>query len=143
MYFKTAGSEDFDVVCEYVKDLWSYNTYDKEETRTVYHRVISDPNTFAFLLVGDDGSFKGFCHGVYFDTFWLSGKTCYLSSIISNQQERGCGYGRILMDHAKELAVARGCKGIVLDSGLPRTGAHGFYEHYGFEKSCYGFDLLL
>ena len=47
------------------------------------------------------------------------------------------------MDHAKELAKQRGCKAITLDSGLPRTGAHGFYEHYGFEKSCYGFELAL
>ena len=35
------------------------------------------------------------------------------------------------------------CKAITLDSGLPRVQAHGFYEHYGFEKSCYGFELAL
>ena len=34
-------------------------------------------------------------------------------------------------------------KAITLDSGLPRVQAHGFYEHYGFEKSCYGFELAL
>ena len=30
-----------------------------------------------------------------------------------------------------------------IKSGLPRVQAHGFYEHYGFEKSCYGFELAL
>mgnify|MGYP007134713316 CR=1 FL=1 len=30
-----------------------------------------------------------------------------------------------LVDHAKELAKQRGCKAVTLDSGLPRTGAHG------------------
>ena len=44
---------------------------------------------------------------------------------------------------AKKLAKERGCKAITLDSGLPRVQAHGFYEHYGFEKSCYGFELAL
>ncbi len=50
---------------------------------------------------------------------------------------------RKLLDHAKKLAKERGCKAITLDSGLPRVQAHGFYEHYGFEKSCYGFELAL
>ena len=48
-----------------------------------------------------------------------------------------------LLDHAKELAKQSGCKAITLDSGLPRTEAHGFYEHYGFEKSCYGFEMMI
>ena len=46
-------------------------------------------------------------------------------------------------DHVKKLAKARGCKAIILDSGMPRKAAHAFYERYGFEKSCYGFELFL
>lgn len=58
-------------------------------------------------------------------------------------EDRGKGYGVKLLDHVKKLAKERGCKAITLDSGLPRVQAHGFYEHYGFEKSCYGFELAL
>lgn len=43
----------------------------------------------------------------------------------------------------KKYAKQMGRKVVTLDSGLPRTGAHGFYEHYGFEKSCYGFELMI
>ena len=46
------------------------------------------------------------------------------------------------MDHAAKLAKERGCKALVLDSGMPRTEAHRFYEKYGFDKGCYGFDLI-
>jgi hypothetical protein len=28
-------------------------------------------------------------------------------------------------------------------SGLPRLEAHRFYETYGFEKSCYGFEMKI
>ena len=63
--------------------------------------------------------------------------------LITNEDERGKGNGVKLMDHAKELAKERGCKALVLDSGMPRTQAHRFYEIYGFEKSCYGFDYYL
>ena len=127
MEFKTATMADFDVAFDYIEKLWTYNTYD---------------NSFAFFLMDGD-TYHGFCHGAYFNTFWLSGMTCYVSSIITNEDERGKGCGVKLMDHAKELAKARGCKALVLDSGMPRTQAHRFYEIYGFEKSCYGFDYYL
>ena len=143
MRFQNAVMADFDTAFDFIEKLWTYNSYDREEIRHAYAEVLADPASFAFFLMDEDGHALGFCHGVFFNTFWLSGQTCYLSSLIVREGERGKGYGRALMDHARDLARARGCKGIVLDSGLPRTGAHAFYEHYGFEKSCYGFDYYL
>ncbi len=143
MKIKQAAEEDFEIAFSYIERLWTYNTYDKEEIRRVYREVLEDKNSFAFFAVEEDGSYHGFCHGDYFNTFWMSGLTCYVSSLITDEEDRGKGYGRFLLDHAKELAKERGCRAITLDSGLPRTGAHGFYEHYGFEKSCYGFELIL
>ena len=142
MEFKTATMADFDVAFDYIEKLWDYNTYDKDVIRKVYADVLADENSFAFFLMDCD-TYHGFCHGAYFNTFWLSGMTCYVSSIITNEDERGKGCGVKLMDHAKELAKARGCKALILDSGMPRKQAHRFYEIYGFEKSCYGFDYYL
>lgn len=140
--FKNAEMSDFEIAFDFIEKLWDYNTYDKEATREVYERVLDDENTFAFFLV-EDGEYKGFCHGVYFDTFWMTGKTCYVSSIITREGERCKGYGTLMMDKAKEMAKAVGCKALVLDSGMPRTTAHKFYEDYGFDKGCYGFDLMI
>ena len=142
MYMKNAELTDFDVAFDYIEKLWTYNTYEKEPTRKVYEDVLADENSFAFFLMDDDGGYHGFCHGIYFNTFWMTGMTCYVSSIITNEDERGMGYGIKLMDHAAEFAKERGCKALVLDSGMPRTEAHRFYEKYGFDKGCYGFDLI-
>lgn len=142
MEFKNAALEDFDIAFRYIEQLWSYNTYDRNSLFEVYKRVLGDPGSFAFFLLDKD-EYKGFCHGAFFDTFWMSGPTCYVSSIITNADERGKGFGVQLMDHARELAVSRNCKALILDSGFPREDAHRFYEKYGFEKSCYGFELLL
>lgn len=142
MEFKTATMADFDVAFNYIERLWDYNTYDKDTIRKVYAEVLADENSFAFFLMDGD-EYHGFCHGAYFNTFWLSGMTCYVSSIITNEDDRGKGCGVKLMDHAKELAKERNCKALILDSGMPRTQAHRFYEIYGFEKSCYGFDYYL
>lgn len=142
MEYKTATLDDFDVAFNYVEKLWTCNSYDRDTLFEVYKRVLDSQDSFAFFLMDGD-QYKGFCHGVYFDTFWMSGRTCYVSSIITNSDERGKGYGIRLMDHAKELAQDKGCKALILDSGFPREDAHRFYEKYGFEKSCYGFELIL
>lgn len=142
MEFKKATMEDFDQAFYYIERLWTYNTYDRDTIRKVYEEVIDDDNSFAFFCM-EGTEYHGFCHGDFFNTFWMSGLTCYVSSIITNEEDRGKGYGIKLMDHAKELAKAKGAKAITLDSGLPRTGAHRFYEVYGFEKSCYGFEYIL
>lgn len=142
MTIKNAAPEDFSSAFDFIRTLWTYNTYEEETVRRVYLEVIANPNSFAFFLV-EKGIFRGFCHGDYFNTFWMSGLTCYVSSLITREEDRGKGYGVKLLDHARELAVQKGCKAVILNSGLPRTAAHGFYEHYGFEKSCYGFELAL
>lgn len=142
MEYKNATLDDFEIAFDYVQKLWTYNTYDRDTLWEVYQRVLASPDSFAFFLL-DEGECKGFCHGDYFETFWMSGRTCYVSSIITNSEERGKGYGVRLMDHAKELAEEKGCKALILDSGFPREDAHRFYEKYGFEKSCYGFELIL
>ena len=84
MHYKNATMDDFDVAFDYIEKLWTYNTYDKDVIRKVYADVLDDVNSFAFFLVDDEGGYHGFCHGTYFNTFWLSGMTCYVSSIITN-----------------------------------------------------------
>lgn len=142
MEYKTAAPEDFDIAFSYIEQLWTYNTYVRDDVSKVYKEILEDPNSFAFFLIDND-EYVGFCHGCYFNTFWMTGLTCYVSSIITNENARGKGYGIALMDHAKELAESKKCRAIILDSGFPRISAHNFYEKYGFEKSCYGFELLL
>lgn len=142
MEIKTANINDFDIAFKFIEALWDYNKYNKEEVKKIYNEVINDKNSFAFFVI-DNNEYKGFCHGDYFNTFWMSGKTCYVSSLITKENERGKGYGTFLLDYAQKLAKEKECKAIILDSGLPRTNAHKFYEKYGFEKSCYGFELIL
>lgn len=141
MTFKQAEAGDFETAFRFIRELWSYNTYEREEIRQVYEHVLQRPDSFFFFLV-DEGVYQGMCHGDYFDTFWMSGATCYISSLYVVPEARGKGYGIKLVDHARALAKARGCRAMILDSGLPRVSAHRFYERYGFEKSCYGFELV-
>lgn len=141
MRIKTATTKDFEAAFRFIENLWNYNTYNKVEIMNVYEEVINGSNSFAFFLI-DNNDYIGFCHGDYFNTFWMSGLTCYVSSLIVDKNKRGMGCGKALMDEAVRLAKEKGCKAVILDSGLPRENAHRFYEKYGFEKSCYGFELI-
>lgn len=142
MNIKQATIEDFETAFDFIQKLWTYNQYDRATIYQVYQNVLTDENSFAFFLIDDTG-YHGFCNGDFFNTFWMSGLTCYVSSLITREEDRGKGYGTAMLDYVKDMAKEKGCKAITLDSGLPRTGAHTFYQNYGFEKSCYGFELIL
>lgn len=142
MEFKPALASDFDEAFYYIKNLWYYNDYDKTETKKLYLKTLSDENNYMFFGVENE-EYHGFCHTIFFNTFWLSGLTCYISAIITNENERRKGYGTQILDEVKRIAKKKKCKGIILDSGIPRKEAHKFYETQGFERSCYGFDYIL
>ena len=143
MRIKAATMEDYDIAFSYFEKLWTFNTYDYEETKKVYEKVLADDNSVVFFALDDAGNYHGLCHGSYFETFWMTGCTCYVASLITNKEDRGKGYGKFLLDYVKEKSKEKDCKALILDSGLPRVEAHGFYEHYGFAKNCYGFQLVL
>ncbi|MCR5748553.1 MAG: GNAT family N-acetyltransferase [Lachnospiraceae bacterium] len=142
MMIRKAEKEDFKTVFELIKALWSYNEYNYDTTLNTYSEIIGSPDAFAFV-VEENEEIIGFCHGDYFPTLWMCGKTCYLSGIITREERRKTGIGTLMLDHVKDLAKEQNCKAIILDSGIPRKAAHEFYERYGFEKSCYGFEMAL
>lgn len=43
-----------------------------------------------------------------------------------------------MVDHVKKLAKARGCKAIILDSGMPRKAAHTFMRSMDLRKAVMG-----
>ena len=137
-----ATEADFPSVFPLIQALWSYNTYDETKTRAVYSQIVASENSFAFVARKGE-QIVAFCHGDFFNTLWMCGLTCYLSGIITVEQERGQGIGKAMLDKVKAITQARGGKAIILESGLSRTVAHRFYEHHGFEKSCYGFECVL
>ncbi len=142
MIFLKAEPEDFDRIFHYIRNLWDYNHYEYNTTRCLYEQILSDPHTYIFLIE-DHSEVHGFYHMNIFDSFWMSGKTCYLSGLYVDEYARGKGYGKAAVGHLKQLCSQLDCKAIILESGLARTHAHQFYERQGFEKSCFGFEYIL
>ena len=55
-----------------------------------------------------------------------------LTAIVVAQDQRGAGYGRLLVQATEEWARAHGCELILLRSNVERRDSHRFYE-----KLCY------
>ena len=70
----------------------------------------ADANSFVFFALDDAGNYHGLCHGSYFETFWMTGCTCYVASLITNKEDRGKGYGKFLLDYVKEKSKEKDCK---------------------------------
>lgn len=66
-------------------------------------------------------------------------KSAIVEDVAVAESNRGCGIGRMLMQHAMQQARTTGCYKLVLSSNLRRAGAHAFYESLGFEKHGYSF----
>lgn len=107
MQIKTATMEDYDIAFSYFEKLWTFNTYDYEETKKVYEKVLADANSFVFFALDDAGNYHGLCHGSYIETFWMTGCTCYVASLITNEEDRGKGYGTFLLDYVKKIKRER------------------------------------
>jgi GNAT superfamily N-acetyltransferase len=58
--------------------------------------------------------------------------------------EQGKGIGALMMRHAMDAAVARGCYKLALSSNVRREKAHAFYDKLGFTRHGYSFvvDLI-
>ena len=47
MEYRNAAPADFETAFAWIKQLWSYRTYDWAQTEAVYLRVLANPDSFS------------------------------------------------------------------------------------------------
>ncbi len=67
------------------------------------------------------------------------GRFLYVDDLVTEQGERGGGYGTRLIEWLREEARSEGCVGLQLDSGTHRLEAHAFYFRRGLRISSFHF----
>jgi Acetyltransferase (GNAT) family. len=70
---------------------------------------------------------------------WQAGYIAYMYAMVVDEQQRGKGFGTMLIEASIEDAKAKGLKLLELDSGFHREKAHEFYLKLGFEKRAFLF----
>jgi ribosomal protein S18 acetylase RimI-like enzyme len=104
-----------------------------EEIRSTVERLLADPDT-EFLLAAPDGRGEpaGICQLRYRLAVWTASDDCWLEDLYVNDEARGTGLGRALIEAAFERARARGCGRVQLDVDEANTRAIDVYRKAGF-----------
>ena len=84
------------------------------------------------LVAEHDSRVIGLVTGVTRDVIHRDEPFCRIASMIVDEEWRGRGVGRVLVDAIEQWARECGCSVIEVSSGVQRLGAHRFYEGLGY-----------
>lgn len=90
------------------------------------------------------GSVVGFIHVEKYELLYFEAMANILGLAVRSEYRHN-GIGKKLLIAAEDWALKMGIKGMRLNSGITRTGAHEFYRHlgYGHEKEQIRFEKFL
>lgn len=74
------------------------------------------------------------CHHTTFH-----GLRFYVDDLVTDEAERGRGFGQSLLTWCEQRARARNCDAFDLESGVQRAGAHRFYFREGLTIFAFSF----
>jgi GNAT superfamily N-acetyltransferase len=121
---------DAEEVNELVSQLGYPNDIGK--TATAIRAVLGSESGDAFVAVDAEGHVVGWAH-VFMAPHIESGPNAELGGLVVDEDARGEGAGRMLVEHIEAWARKRGALELNLRSNIVRDGAHKFYQHLGFE----------
>jgi GNAT superfamily N-acetyltransferase len=99
-------------------------------------------NGFQLAFTELDG--KAICVAGFVIGYKLAwGKHLYVDDLVTDEQHRSTGAGKLMMDWIKLYAKERGCGQIHLDSSVQpfRYTAHRFYLNQGFNIASHHFSI--
>ncbi|HEU4653943.1 MAG TPA: GNAT family N-acetyltransferase [Steroidobacteraceae bacterium] len=77
--------------------------------------------------------------GYRFMEMLYCGKILYVDDLITDEQTRSRGHGKLLIEWLENEARTNGCDELHLDSGVQREHAHRFYFREGLTINAYHF----
>ena len=116
-----------------------YKAAPVEDCVKVFSDMLKVPG-YSLLVAEEDGKvvgttvlaiLPGMAHG--------TSSFAVVEYMVVDEQQRGKGIGRILLEYCMTRAKEVGCYKIMLTSDNRRVEAHEFYRSLGFEASAHGF----
>lgn len=114
----------------------------EENIRAVFLRHLAAPDT-ASLLIERNGISIGVLTMHIRERLNRLMPEAWIPNFIVTECERGTGAAQILFRHACDIARARGCYRVVLESNYPLTQGHRFYLREGMTDAGKYFTMKL
>jgi len=86
-----------------------------------------------------DGDECRACAGYRIMTNFVSGRYMYVDDLVTGEEWRSHGYGRLLNKYLVELARKQKCSSVQLDSNTRRQKAHRFYFRERYTIAAFHF----
>ena len=116
---------------------------DVESEKENLRKIQSYPN-YEVYVAEKEGRIVGTFELLIMDNLAHSGKpSAIVEDVVVDENERGGGIGKTMMQFAMEQSKRHGCYKMTLSSNLKRERAHRFYENLGFERHGYSFIVKL
>lgn len=117
-------------------------TQEEAEGRRMYERYLERADAVA-LVADNDGDVVGFLDMEFRTWLNFAAPQAWTPDLVIADGARGKGIGGALLARAEEIARARGCWSMALESATWRERAHTFYVSHGWEETARAFTKLL
>jgi ribosomal protein S18 acetylase RimI-like enzyme len=104
-------------------------------SRDVYAAQLEADDTELLVAEDERGNVVGFCALTFRPRLNQVELEAWVPDLIVSAAARGRGTARALLEEAEELARARGCRVITLESGYDRREAHLLYTAAGMQDA--------
>jgi GNAT superfamily N-acetyltransferase len=105
-----------------------------------FKRLVEETHSQGYRLAAVfDGDECRACAGYRLLTNLVSGHHMYVDDLVTAEQWRSHGYGRLLNEYLAGVAKNEGCASVQLDSATHRIDAHRFYFRERYTISSFHF----
>lgn len=114
-----------------------------EQSRAFIAERMASNESVIFLVEDEKAQALGFVQ--LYPTFSSidAHRTWLLSDLFTAPAARGRGVGRLLMNTARDFALATGAKGLVLETATDNFTAQGLYESLGYVRDSGYYTYIL
>jgi GNAT superfamily N-acetyltransferase len=97
-------------------------------------RLLASTTDAVFVAQLGSGAVAGWVHAAEQELL-ESGRRCEILGLIVDQERRGAGVGRALVEQVEDWARSRNLEQIAVRSNVLRQESHPFYERMGYQRT--------
>jgi len=97
-------------------------------TQRTWERLLDRAEPMHCAVAEKDGELVGLVHSIFHRSTWTTGDYCYLQDLFVQQDRRGAGYGRRLIQHVYDAARAHGASRVYWLTHETNTDAMKLYD---------------
>ena len=137
MAVRTCEEKDLEAVVKLIIQLAEVadgiNNLELDRFRDLFLKMSACPGTYANFVYEEDGRVVGFLSEMFYMSFFHRVGTAQVNELVVDENCRGKGIGRALMNAAEDEARRRDMDELEVGTEQDNLKAQAFYRKYGFD----------